>query len=130
MLVFSSPHYKKSKPPLNARLEVTAVPLSQFGIPRVESRWSPRRPMHYTAWVYSADRSRLYECVVSDVSAGGARLTLAAPTDISDEFTLLLRKDGAARRHCRVIWRSNKHIGLQFLIASQESPDASIRAAP
>jgi hypothetical protein len=44
------------------------VPVSRFGIPRVDSRCSFRNAMHYTAWVYSADRSRLYECMVSDVS--------------------------------------------------------------
>jgi hypothetical protein len=40
----------------------------RLGIPRVETGWRPRRPMHYTAWAYSADGLRPYECMVSDVS--------------------------------------------------------------
>jgi len=50
---------------------------------------------------------------VIDLSATGAMLNVASPVGIPERFTLLVRKDGQHRR-CRVIWRSEKQIGVVF----------------
>lgn len=83
----------------------------RVGLPR----WSSSRQKSYGAWVQSADKTKLIKCVVCELSAGGGCVTLSGPIDIPEEFTVALTKDGTAHRQCRVIWKSNKAIGVRFL---------------
>lgn len=52
-------------------------------------------------------------CVVRNVSDAGAALDVASPLGIPDEFDLLVEADGS-RRHCRVVWRTERRIGVSF----------------
>lgn len=52
-------------------------------------------------------------CVVRNVSEAGAALDVASPLGIPDEFDLLIEADGF-RRHCRVMWRTERRIGVSF----------------
>jgi len=54
---------------------------------------------------------------MKDVSAAGAKLVLSEQSEIPDEFTLLLSKYGNVRRRCRVSWRSEMAVGVQFVFA-------------
>lgn len=54
-------------------------------------------------------------CKLMDVSEGGAKLIAAKPDAIPDAFTLRLSRDGAVRRACVVVWRSEKIIGVRFM---------------
>ncbi len=40
---------------------------------------------------------------------------LPEPDGVPDEFILALSSDGAARRRCRVAWRTENQIGVEFL---------------
>jgi hypothetical protein len=52
-------------------------------------------------------------CLVRNVSASGATIEVNTPLWFPDHFTLGIPSDG--RRHpCRIVWRSDKRIGLQF----------------
>jgi len=77
-----------------------------------ELRKSPRRNVRYPAKIDVGDGSAAHACNLSDISATGARLTAAAAQELPDEFTLQL---GAVRRKCRVVWRSDNQLGVQFL---------------
>ncbi len=59
-------------------------------------------------------------CSLSDVSNTGARLSLPDPAALPEEFLLLLRDD--LRRWCRVKWRSDTQIGVEFV----QRPEALI----
>ena len=50
-----------------------------------------------------------------DASQEGAQLALADPNSLPNEFILALSSDGAARRRCRVIWRTENQVGGEFL---------------
>jgi hypothetical protein len=50
-----------------------------------------------------------------DASQHGALLETAEPHRLPNEFTLALSVDGAARRKCRVAWRTQRQIGVEFL---------------
>jgi len=76
-----------------------------------ELRESPRFDLHYPAYIEVGDGA-LRNCIICDISASGAKLTIGAQQDIPQEFTLLLR------RRCRVIRRADGQIGVQFLHGS------------
>jgi hypothetical protein len=85
----------------------------------VENRQSLRLETRYRAWIADADGSPVRGCIVRDISAGGAKLGIEtdAPRSIPGEFTLLMR-DGSTRHRCRVVWRSDENLGVQFLDSS------------
>ena len=52
-------------------------------------------------------------CLVRNVSASGAAIEVSTPLWFPDQFTLGTASDGV-RHPCRVVWRAEKRIGLQF----------------
>jgi hypothetical protein len=88
-----------------------------------ELRKARRRPKRQAAWISYEGSDALVPCVIWDLSEDGARLGPARSKGLPEEFTLLMSKDGSSRRLCRVAWRKDRHIGVQFL-PSNESEDA------
>ena len=78
-----------------------------------DKRKALRRPIRYTAWLM-LEADRLHGCVLSDVSDSGARIEVEDPEKIPDRFLLLLSGNGLAKRKCRVVWRTERQIGVKF----------------
>jgi hypothetical protein len=72
-----------------------------------------RRPLRYAAWV-AFDNEQTHGCTLSDVSDSGARLEVDDSSAVPDHFLLWLSGNGAARRKCRVVWRTPRQIGVAF----------------
>jgi hypothetical protein len=53
------------------------------------------------------------ECTVRNISEGGAALEVASPLGIPHEITLNILSRGV-RRHCHVVWRREKRMGVAF----------------
>ena len=53
-------------------------------------------------------------CIVSDLSNGGAKL-IELSVDIPDEFMLKLCPRRGPARACRVVWRSKRQAGIEFV---------------
>ena len=83
-----------------------------------ESRRSRRMPKRQGAWI-GLQGGRI-PCVIWDQSAEGARLAAPRSKKLPDTFTLLLSRDGKSRRFCRVAWRSDTQVGIQFIEALDE----------
>jgi hypothetical protein len=87
-----------------------------------DKRKSARRPIRYSAWVVFGRGSR-QRCVVHDVSVGGARIEFKAvdelPRELPAAFMLMLDGQGQSSRWCRVVWRANHQIGVQFKTMSR-----------
>jgi hypothetical protein len=81
---------------------------------RPELRKKPRRQFHYSAKIVTGDTEPLLSCTISDVSHSGARLVLENDDKLPDKFTLLLSRNGEARRRCRVVWRTGLTVGVEF----------------
>jgi hypothetical protein len=81
---------------------------------RSELRKDRRRQMIFRVAILSCDGKFLCECDLADISESGVRLTVAPSVDLPDEFILMLSKNGV-RRHCRVVWRAERKIGIEFL---------------
>ena len=78
---------------------------------RADARVTVRR----CGWFVRQKGEQLRDCVVWDESKAGARLVVDAPDTIPNEFYIYTSLEFASRRHCRVVWRSSKEIGVEFL---------------
>jgi hypothetical protein len=79
-----------------------------------EKRKTKRRALRYPAMIEPDDGSALIRCQLCDASQKGAQLHVADPNGVPEEFTLLLGYDGKARRRCKVVWRTDSEIGVEF----------------
>jgi hypothetical protein len=57
------------------------------------------------------------ECSLKNLSKLGARIAISNPRSAPQEFEVVL-KEGLAR-WCRVMWRSEGEIGIEFIVAPQ-----------
>jgi hypothetical protein len=87
-----------------------------------EKRRNLRRAVTYPAFLDFGDGSPMRECRLCDASQEGAQLTVAEPKSLPEEFILVLSSDGAARRRCRVAWRTDAQVGVEFLKDGKRSP--------
>ena len=53
------------------------------------------------------------DCVVRNISSGGARLDVANPVGLPQSFTLFIQTDQFMRR-CRAVWSREQRIGVAF----------------
>jgi hypothetical protein len=53
------------------------------------------------------------ECLIRNLSATGAALDVNSPLWFPDAFELVTTSDGGSR-HCRVVWRDGRRIGVVF----------------
>lgn len=80
-----------------------------------ELRRSPRIPKRQGATIAEGRNGAPLPCTIWDISEHGARLAAPHPKSLPATFTLILSKDGTARRCCRVTWRSEAQVGVQFV---------------
>ena len=78
-----------------------------------DKRKAPRRVMRYTAWI-AQEGEQLHGCALSDISDTGARLRVEDPDKLPDTFMLILSRNGAPKRSCKVVWRKDGELGVAF----------------
>ena len=83
----------------------------------VDRRSSPRQALGRDVLICSEDGKGIGACHLCDVSATGARLSLAArvQANLPEEFILVLAKRAQVHRRCRVVWRSPDEVGVRFV---------------
>jgi hypothetical protein len=87
----------------------------------MERRKEPRLKALKGAHILMLDQfGRTVECIVRDLSSGGARLALSMVRSVPDKFQLMFDADRSVR-HCRVAWRRDTQIGVAFLHAPPPS---------
>ena len=79
---------------------------------RRERRMSFRLGWHLPATIYDVGRHLERPCVLVDISNGGAKIAGIRAHTIPDEFRL--RTPLGGRRSCRVIWRTDDTLGVEF----------------
>lgn len=80
-----------------------------------DARNNARAIVRRCGWFVSSVGEKLRECTVWDESKTGARLMVDAPETIPDTFHIYMTLNFSSRRQCRVVWRSDKQIGVEFL---------------
>jgi hypothetical protein len=58
-------------------------------------------------------RACIIDCTLRNISDSGACLQVASPLGIPDSFNLLLDA-GKTTRACRILWRKERQIGVEF----------------
>lgn len=86
-----------------------------------EKRKSPRvRTFKGGRLVFNDGRSTL-DCVVRNISEGGAKLSFNQVAAIPDVFDITI--DGTSRP-CRIVWRKSLDVGVSFEAAGQAAEAA------
>ena len=82
-------------------------------------RRAQRKPKRQAAWISCGDTPALIQCVIWDLTDGGARLAAARLNMLPDLFTLNFTKDRKSSHFCRVVWRKKPHVGVEFIDAAR-----------
>jgi PilZ domain-containing protein len=91
-----------------------------------DRRRALRQDMRWEALVIDLEGLIVGPCILVNVSATGAKLILPEPKVVPDCFVLVLSKKGEVRRQCEVTWRSEKSIGVRFVLSvSPEDKESS-----
>jgi PilZ domain len=72
-------------------------------------RRAPRTDVDHLAHIDLNDDAPPLNCIIADISANGAKLTIGARHEVPDEVTLTFR------RRCRVVRRGDGQIGVEFV---------------
>ncbi|HEV7275008.1 MAG TPA: PilZ domain-containing protein [Devosiaceae bacterium] len=79
---------------------------------RLEKRLSPRRNTMIEARIaFDGGRSKV-DCLIRNLSDGGAKLEVASVKAIPNSFDLIA--PGHRPHACRVVWRALKEMGVEF----------------
>jgi PilZ domain len=83
---------------------------------RTKVQREPRRQLaNRPAWITVDDGLTKCECLVQDVSPGGAKIITDAAIDVNDRFALALVASHQKRQPCEVVWRRGNTFGIKFL---------------
>ncbi len=81
-----------------------------------EARRNKRKSFSYAGAIDVGAGNELLPCEIADISDGGARVVVFTdPRELPDSIGLVLSPNGKVRRNCRVAWRSDTEVGLQFI---------------
>jgi len=90
-----------------------------------EKRRAPRQDVSCKGMIHDMQGSVIAPCVMTNVSASGAKLTMEAANNVPDTFVLGLARNASVRRQCEVVWRAPKSIGVRFVVAPRAARDPS-----
>jgi hypothetical protein len=82
-------------------------------------RQTPRAAIGSKAWIRFDDGFSVRACRLVELSSTGIRIVVDAPRDVADRFSLLLTRDAAPGRRCRIKWRNGSEIGAEFVGATR-----------
>jgi hypothetical protein len=93
-----------------------------------ERRKETRRPAFWDAKIGFSGRQFRVNCMVQNISRGGARLALRQAADLPPEFILTIpRKQKQLEYRVRTRWRERRSMGVEILRLPERAP---LAAAP
>ena len=87
----------------------------------MEKRREPRTRTLKTARIVFNDGGSVIDCVVRNLSSGGALLVLPNVLGVPETFELHIDSDGSCRA-ARTIWKGHGTIGVAFVKAPTPAP--------
>ena len=84
-----------------------------------------RKSMHQPGWITLEGGFAARQCVVKNLSATGAKLTIDDPNSLPAKLRLAFSRDARTGRSCEVVWRRGKSVGIKFV----RSQSVRIRAS-
>lgn len=74
-----------------------------------------RKSLGQAGWITLEGGFAARQCVVQDMSASGAKISIDDPNGLSTKLSLALTRDSRTGRPCQVVWRRGKSLGLRFI---------------
>jgi hypothetical protein len=74
-----------------------------------------RKSMRQTAWIILDGGFAARTCTVLDLSETGAKISIDEPSTVATRLRLAFTRDATRGRHCEVIWRRGRTLGLKFI---------------
>jgi len=88
-----------------------ALGLSKLGAKKREARKSLRQP----GWITLEGGFAARACVVDDLSASGAKVSVEDNNTLPAKLKLSFSRDTRNGRPCEVVWRRGKSFGVKFV---------------
>jgi hypothetical protein len=76
------------------------------------------------ATIHDSERNLARPCILSSFSNGGAQITGVRADTVPDEFVLQITRDDV--RKCRVIWRTDDTLGVEFMRQVMNADDSKL----
>jgi len=73
-----------------------------------------RRRRNHPAWIKLVNGS-LHQCLVWDVSRGGAKLVVEVDVTVSTAFELQFAPITLTAKRCQIVWQHGRIFGIQFV---------------
>ena len=73
-----------------------------------------RKSLHQPGWITLEGGFAARPCVVQDMSATGAKITIDDPNVLPARLRLAFARDARTGRPCEVVWRRGKSLGIKF----------------
>ena len=80
----------------------------------LDRRRAPRRQCRLPCKVIPSDGSAVRDAMVVDISDFGACVAVEDAASMPDEFALTFSPTGFPLRRCRMSWRTDNRIGVEF----------------
>jgi PilZ domain len=80
----------------------------------MRTRKHPRKVINALGYL-TRDGWPIGECVVRDISAGGAKFVHKIADELPADLILALSKDGHVRRSCEFVWRKDDQVRVRFV---------------
>ncbi|RJF69570.1 PilZ domain-containing protein [Rhodopseudomonas palustris] len=74
-----------------------------------------RRSVRQSGWITLDGGFAARPCEVVDLSATGAKLTMADAISLGPKLRLAFSRDARTGRNCEVIWRRGTTVGVKFV---------------
>ncbi len=74
-----------------------------------------RKSLQQPGWISLEGGFAARPCVVRDMSATGAKITIDDLNSLPGKLRLALSRDARTGRSCEVVWRRGKSVGVKFV---------------
>jgi hypothetical protein len=74
-----------------------------------------RKSLQQSGWITLEGGFAARPCVVQDMSASGAKITVDDPNVLPAKLRLAFARDARTGRPCEVVWRRGKSLGVKFV---------------
>ena len=74
-----------------------------------------RKSLQRPGWITLEGGFAVRRCVVRDMSATGANITIDDPNSLPGKLRLAFTRDARTGRNCEVVWRRGQSVGIRFV---------------
>jgi hypothetical protein len=81
----------------------------------VTKKREARKSLRQSGWITLDGGFAARPCMVQDMSASGAKITVDDSSALSGRLRLAFARDARTGRNCEVVWRRGKSLGVKFV---------------